>query len=871
MQATCRRVVTLGPLTLLLGMLAPMFADTPSKAVARGDAYGKERHKAFLERAKQGGIEVLFIGDSLAEGWEHNGKAVSKDRFDAKKVAMFGVSGDRVEHLLWRITEGKELDGLKPKTVVLQIGTNNLGSDRYGQVSGGDSAADIADGVSAIVGELRKQVPEARLVLLGILPRAADAEASVRPKIKEANGRLAKIADGKQVRYVDVGDKFVDAKGKLRDELMPDGLHLSAKGYQVLADALASELGENAKPQAAKDVPLIPRKVLFGNPVKTSPQISPDGKRLSYLAPDNKNVLQVWVQTVGKDDAKVVTADKKRGIRIHMWAFAPDTILYAQDNDGDENWHVYSVNLQTNVIRDLTPFQGVRAEIVALDRNFPNEMLVGLNLTDRRTHDVYRIDLTTGGVTLDTKNPGDVVGWDVDPKFKVRAAQAATPDGGAEVRWRADEKSPWKKVVKWGPDDADGRVIGFNADGTALWMLSSEGRDTLSLVKRDLESGKEELLASNPNADASGIIFNPVKHTVEAVSFNRERVQWKAIDPAIEADLQALKKGATGEPSVISRDRDLQTWVVAYTADLQPTEYYLYDRQAKRLTHLFAAQPELQKYTLAPMKPVAIKSRDGLELISYLTLPPDGAAKNLPLVLVVHGGPWARDSWGFNATAQWLANRGYAVLSVNYRGSTGFGKKFLHAGDREWAGKMHDDLIDAVQWTVKEGIADAKRVAIFGGSYGGYAALVGATFTPDVFACAVDIVGPSNLVTLLKSIPPYWEPMKKLFAVRVGDVEKEEEFLKSKSPLFKADKIKIPLLIAQGANDPRVKQAESEQIVEAVRKAGKPVEYMLFPDEGHGFARPENRLKFYAAAEAFLAKHLGGGRVEPAPVEKSAP
>jgi dipeptidyl aminopeptidase/acylaminoacyl peptidase len=505
----------------------------------------------------------------------------------------------------------------------------------------------------------------------------------------------------------------------------------------------------------------------------------------------------------------------------------------------------------------------VRAELIARDRNFPNELLVGLNLTDRRTHDVYRVDLTTGAVVLDTKNPGDVVGWEADPKFRVRAAQAATPDGGMEVRYRVDDKSDWKPVLKWGPDDADGQVVGFTADGKSLWLTTSEGRDTLSLVKRSLESGKEQLIAQDPGADVGAIIFNPITHEVEAVAFNRERVKWKAIDPKIADDLKALETGAPGEPSVVSRDRDLQKWVVAYSADVRPVNYYLYDRTTRKLTHLFAARPELEKYKLAPMKPVVIKSRDGLELVSYLTLPAGIEPKKLPLVLMVHGGPWARDSWGFDAQGQWLANRGYAVLSVNYRGSTGFGKKFLHAGDREWAGKMHDDLIDAVNWAVKQGIADPQRVAIYGGSYGGYAALVGATFTPEVFRCAIDVVGPSNLITLLRSIPPYWEPMKKLFTVRVGDIEKEEEFLKARSPLFKADRIKIPMLIAQGANDPRVKQAEAEQIVEAIRKAGKPVEYLLFPDEGHGFARPENRLKFYAAAEQFLAKYLGGGRAEP--------
>ncbi len=619
-----------------------------------------------------------------------------------------------------------------------------------------------------------------------------------------------------------------------------------------------------APPLRAGLPPLIPRKILFGNPVKASPQISPDGKRLAFLAPDKNNVLQVWVQTLGKDDARVITSDKKRGIRQYHWTYAPDTLLYLQDSDGDENFHVYATSLTDGKTRDLTPFPGARAEILDLDPKHPDDLLATANARDKRVFDVYRINLATGQATLDTKNPGDVLGWDVDPQFRVRVAVAPTRDGGRQVRYREDEKSDWKPVVTWGPEDADGNVIGFTADGNSLWMTSSADRDTQALLKHDLASGKDEVIASDPRSDVSAVLYNSETHRVEAVAFNRERVRWQAIDPAVAGDLEALAKGAPGEPSVVSRDRADQTWVVAYSADVQPTTYYLYDRGRKKLTKLFAAQPALANYTLAPMKPVAIKARDGLDLVCYLTLPVGVAPKNLPLVLVVHGGPWGRDRWGFDPTAQWLANRGYAVLAVNYRGSTGFGKKFLHAGDKEWAGKMHDDLIDAVRWAEKEGYADPQRVAIFGGSYGGYAALVGVTFTPDVFRCAVDIVGPSNLVTLLKSIPPYWEPMKKQFALRVGDPVKEEEFLRSRSPLFKADRIKVPLLIAQGANDPRVKRAESEQIVEAMRKAGKPVEYLLFADEGHGFARPENRLKFFAAAEAFLAEHLGGGRVEPA-------
>jgi dipeptidyl aminopeptidase/acylaminoacyl peptidase len=620
----------------------------------------------------------------------------------------------------------------------------------------------------------------------------------------------------------------------------------------------------------AEQPPLIPRKVLFGNPVKNSPALSPDGKRLAYLAPDDKDVLQVWVQTVGEKDGRKVTNDPKRGIRRFLWTYAPDTLLYSQDQEGDENFHLYAVNLEKNETRDLTPYTGVRAEPLKLDRNFPNELLAVLNRADPRVFDVYRINLQTGVVVLDAHNPGDVVGWFADPQFHIRAAQAFTPDGGVAIRYRADTQSPWKVAVKWSPDDTEGQVLDFTQDGKALWLESSAGRNTLSLIKHDLESGKEEVIASDPGTDAGDVLIDPRTHQPQAVAFERERIHWKVLDPKVEDDFAALEKGAPGEPSIISWDRDWKTWVVAYTSDVKPNDFYLYNRADRKLTYLFTSRPDLARYTLAPMKPVIIKSRDGLDLVSYLSVPVGKDPKQLPMVLMVHGGPWGRDVWGLDPQAQWLANRGYAVLLVNYRGSTGFGKKFVHAGDREWAGKMHDDLIDAVNWAIKEGIADPKRIAIFGGSYGGYAALVGATFTPDVFACAVDIVGPSNLVTLLKSVPPYWAPMKRMMALRVGDVETEPDFLRSRSPLFKADRIKIPMLIAQGKNDPRVKQAESEQIVAAIKKAGKPVEYMLFPDEGHGFARPENRLKFFAAAEAFLARHLGGGRVEPLTEEKPA-
>ncbi len=618
---------------------------------------------------------------------------------------------------------------------------------------------------------------------------------------------------------------------------------------------------------AADEPALIPRSVLLGNPDRISPQVSPDGTRLAYVAPDDKNILQVWVRTAGKDDARQVTRDQKRGVRIYIWGEDSQRILYLQDQDGDENWHLFGVDHAGGAARDYTPAKGVQAQIIDSDWKHPKEILVGLNQENPKAHDVYRIDLETGKSTLDTKNPGDVVSWFTDPDFRVRGAFAFGPDGSADIRIRETDKSDWKTLIHFVPEDADSRPFGFTADGKALWLGTNVGSDTVRLVKHDIATGKEALVAEDPGSDLRNVLVDKRTREVLAVAFGRMRIEWRAIDPAAKADLDAIHKVFDGDPAVVSRDSANQTWIVAYTNDHGPVPFYGFDRKTKKATFLFTNQPALEKFTLAKMKPIEILARDGLKLPCYLTVPPGSTGKNLPLVLDVHGGPWARDNWGYNPEHQWLANRGYAVLSVNFRGSTGFGKKFLHAGDRQWAAAMHDDLIDAVNWAVKQEIADSKRVAIYGGSYGGYAALVGATFTPDVFACAVDIVGPSNLITLLKSIPPYWAPIKSLFETRMGRLE-EEEFLKSRSPLFKADRIKIPLLIAQGANDPRVKQQESEQIVAALHRAGKDVEYLLFADEGHGFARPENRLKFYAAAEAFLAKHLGGRAIPAGPGEE---
>jgi dipeptidyl aminopeptidase/acylaminoacyl peptidase len=606
--------------------------------------------------------------------------------------------------------------------------------------------------------------------------------------------------------------------------------------------------------------PLIPREVLFGNPVRTSPKISPDGRYLAYLAPDDRNVLQVWLRAVGQQDDRVLTADKKRGIRTFFWPYDGEQLIYLQDRDGDEEWHFYATHLRTGQVRDLTPFEGIQARPVAQEPGRPHELLVALNLEDRRKHDVYRVDLRNGAVERDTENPGTVDGWWADAALQVRATRLATPDGGYDLRVR-EAGEPWRTARHWGPEE-DANVVGFSADGKTLYLSASHDASTTRLLALDLTTGTERVLAEDPENDLAGTFIHPVTKAVQAVSYLKERLEWQALDPGIAADLDALARARRGDLHLVSRDLEDRRWVVSYTTDDGPASYYLYDRGTRETEFLFSDRPELEGLSLAPMRPISYRSRDGLTIHGYLTLPVGVPARELPTVLLVHGGPWGRDTWGFDSGAQWLANRGYAVLQVNFRGSWGYGKRFLHAGDREWAGRMHDDLIDGVEWIVGQGIADRKKVAIMGGSYGGYATLVGLTFTPEVFVAGVDIVGPSNLITLMRTIPPYWTPGKAMFAYRIGDVETEEEFLKSRSPVFFADRIRVPLLIGQGANDPRVKQAESEQIVAAMRRANLPVEYVVYTDEGHGFARPENRLHFNARAEEFLARHLGG-RFEP--------
>jgi len=617
-------------------------------------------------------------------------------------------------------------------------------------------------------------------------------------------------------------------------------------------------------PAAAELPPLIPRTVLFGNPEKTNPQLSPDGSRLAYLAPNDKNVLQVWVQTVGQDDARAVTKDPKRGIQQYLWGPSGKQVLYLQDNDGDENYHLYLTDLESNETRDLTPYQGVRALPVAVDADFPDEILVALNRRVRQVFDVYRVDLATGGVTLEVENPGNVGGWETDLNLKVRARVLQNPDGSSALEVRDTPTSEWRKVLGWGVADQVS-PIAFTADGAGLYLTSNLDANAARLVVLDCATGKTRVVSEDPDYDVSSVALHPKTNAVLAVQYNKARREWVMLDPGLKPDMAAIPKLSDGDYFVASGTEDNQTWLVGFTRDVGGVRYYKWDRAAQKGDFLFAARPQLDTYKLAPMEPVVVTARDGLKLQCYLTKPVGVPAKNLPMVVFVHGGPWARDEWGYASYPQWFANRGYACLQVNYRGSTGFGKKFLHAADHEFAGKMHDDLIDAVNWAVKQGVADKNKVAIMGGSYGGYATLVGLTFTPDVFACGVDLVGPSNLASMIESLPPYWKPsLASSWYPRVGDPgdPAQRKDLEARSPLFKVDQIKKPLMIVQGANDPRVVKKESDQIVAAMQKAGKPVEYYVFADEGHGLARPENRLKFAALAEHFLAKYLSG-RAEP--------
>ena len=617
----------------------------------------------------------------------------------------------------------------------------------------------------------------------------------------------------------------------------------------------------------APSCPLVPRRLLLGNPERSAPQISPDGRSISFIAPRD-GVLNIWIAPA--DDialARPLTQDRGRGIRQHGWAPAGTHLWFLQDRAGDENFHLHAVAADGGEPRDLTPYPTAQARIVGFGRGRPREALVGINRRDRRWHDVYRIDLVDGTEALVHENHG-FMGFVADDELRLRLATRATEDGGAAVV-AFDADGTTRDLFHVGGEDAiSTRSVAMGpASGRVAYLLDSRGRDTAAAVALDLDTGTVATIGAHAHADVLDLAIDPVSRRVEAFRTDHLAPDWSIVDPAVAADYERLRQLGPEDVQVVSRSADNRRWIVQVSDERQPGQFHLYDRDGGSLHFLFSARPDLDGVVLAPTRTVAIAARDGHALVSYLTVPPgadgDGGAP-LPMVLLVHGGPWSRDASGYKPLHQILANRGYAVLSVNFRGSTGFGKAFVNAGAHEWGRRMHDDLLDAVDWAVAAGIADRDRVAIMGGSYGGYAALVGVTFTPDVFACAVDIVGPSNLETLLASFPPYWASVFETFARHCGDPRNEagRRLLRERSPMHRCHRIVRPLLIAQGANDPRVPRAESDQLVAEMRRNGKPVTYAVYPDEGHGLARAENLMSFMAVVEAFLAAHLGG-RCEP--------
>jgi len=629
----------------------------------------------------------------------------------------------------------------------------------------------------------------------------------------------------------------------------------------ALALVVIARVATSAPPGDA----LIPREVCFGNPDRALVRISPDVKWLSYLAP-SEGVLNVWVERLDGTERRVVTAATKRPIRRYFWAHNSEQIVFSRDRDGDENHHLHVTGLEGGEPVDLTPFENAQARLVESDRARPDEILVAIN--DRRpdAHDLWLINTRTGERERVFENDAGFAGFFADGSLQLRVATRYRDNGGTEAFLRDPDTGGWLELARWGLEDAQtSGPLKFSRDGRTLYLVDSRGVNTgrlhaFRLPGRD-DDGSRVLLAADDRADVGRVIFDPATGRPQAAAFDYARREWRIIDPGIREDWLRLEAIAKGDIDVVSRNHEDTRWIVTVTGDRGPVEYHIYDRRSGEIDFLFSNRTRLAGLDLSPMTPHVITSRDGLPLVSYLTLPRGVEPRALPMVLLVHGGPWARDRWGYHPLHQWLASRGYAVLSVNFRGSTGFGKAFVNAGNHEWARAMHNDLIDAVIWASEQGIADPDRVAIMGGSYGGYATLVGLTFTPQFFAAGVDIVGPSDVKTLLESIPPYWSPIRAMFDARVGSLDNEAD-LAEISPLSRVDAIVRPLLIAQGANDPRVKEAQSNMIVDAMQAKGLPVTYVVFPDEGHGFARPENNLAFFAIAESFLGQHLGG-KVQP--------
>lgn len=598
--------------------------------------------------------------------------------------------------------------------------------------------------------------------------------------------------------------------------------------------------------------PQIPLRDFFRNPELSSLELSPDGKQVAFLAPVERR-LNLFVQEVNGEKPRQVTDVRDRDIGGYFWKNA-NTLIYLKDDGGDENYHLYAVDIVSGQTRDLTPFPGVRSGIVDDLEDIEDEVLIDMNQRRLDVFDVYRLNVKTGEMTLVAENPGNYIGYLTDHAGKVRVALAKDAEQNRNILlYRDTEQQEFRPIITTGFKDQVSPYF-FSADNRHLYATSNIGRDRKALVLIDPATGKEiQTMFAHPEVDVGGAGWSRLRKVLTSVGYTTDKSHRHFFDDKIRKIYATLEKQLPGyEVALTSIDKAEEQFVVRTYSDKSRGAYYLFNAKTGALKKWRDLSPWLNEQDMADMRPISFKSRDGLTIHGYLTLPKGKEARNLPVVVNPHGGPWVRDTWGFNSEVQLLANRGFAVLQMNYRGSTGYGRAFWEAGFKQWGRKMQDDITDGVEWLIKQGIADPKRVAIYGGSYGGYAVLAGLAFTPEVYACGIDYVGVSNIFTLMKTIPPYWKPLMAEFYEKVGHPEKDEELLRSVSPVFHADKIKVPLFIAQGARDPRVNKAESDQMVAALAARGVKVEYMVKDNEGHGFRNEENRFEFYEAMEKFL-------------------
>ncbi len=626
--------------------------------------------------------------------------------------------------------------------------------------------------------------------------------------------------------------------------------------------AISMVSAQESTPSSNAIPPKIPVRDFFRNPESRGYLLSPDGKTLSYLAPWESR-MNIWIRPTAGGEPKRITSEKDRDIREYFWK-GNQFVIYAQDNKGDENFHLFRVDLKNGEIKDLMPFPKVRSELIDdLEDNSPTDILVTLNKRNAEIFDAVRVNVTNGEMKVAAENPGHVDHWVTDHKGRILAA-TETDGVNATLLTRPDEKAPFKKVLTTSFREHLSPQF-FTFDNKELYVASNIGRDKQAIVKVDPATAKETaMIYENPEVDVDGLAFSKKRKVLTYIAYTTWKEERKYLDPETEKMFVTLEQKLPGyQIDGAENDHDENQFIISATNDRTPGSRYLLNVKTGELSKLAEVAPWLKADQLAPMKPIEYKSRDGLTIHGYLTLPVGREAKNLPVVVNPHGGPWARDDWGYNPEVQFLANRGYAVFQMNFRGSTGYGRKFWEASFKQWGKTMQDDITDGVQWLVKEGIADPKRVAIYGGSYGGYATLAGVTFTPDLYAAAVDYVGVANLFTFMNTIPPYWKPFLDMFHEMVGDPKKDKELFTATSPVMHADKIKTPLFVAQGAQDPRVNKNESDQMVEALRKKGVDVEYMVKDNEGHGFHNEENKFAFYEAMEKFLDAHLHPATAEP--------